>query len=419
MRILVLSNLYPPFFLGGYELLCAQVVDELRRLGHEVFVLTSDHGVTGAPPESDEGLVQRDLKLYVPFNQPPGFLYSTRRRVGRDNYRVTMDAIRRLRPDLCFVWSLLRLTVGPARAAEDSGLPVAYTFNDENIMSYRFPLSRSPRYLSACLIFNLFLRETTLHGLALRHTTCISQRLKSNLLKRGAPIDNADVIYQGIPLDRFPLKPSPGRMGAPVRVLYAGQLHAYKGVHTLVEGAHLAAARGINMSVSVVGDGPDAYVRDLREKAGQGAAAITFLGKRPQAELPALYREHDLFVFPSIWEEPFGLTHLEAMASGTPVISTADGGHGEFLRHESNALVFPKENAPALADSIARLVAHPELAVRLAEQGRRTVETGFTMAGYVGRLSAFLKNVSRGHDEEAAGRDAHGGHLPDLAIGEC
>jgi spore coat protein SA len=115
----------------------------------------------------------------------------------------------------------------------------------------------------------------------------------------------------------------------------------------------------------------------------------------PHNELPALYRNNDIFLFTSTWREPFGLTHLEAMASGTPVVSTRDGGHGEFLRHMENSLVFEKENAAELADRILSLVRDGELRKRLAVAGRHEVEEHFTMSRYVNDLELFLQNTQK------------------------
>ncbi|MDP8227852.1 MAG: glycosyltransferase family 4 protein, partial [Candidatus Electryoneaceae bacterium] len=98
-------------------------------------------------------------------------------------------------------------------------------------------------------------------------------------------------------------------------------------------------------------------------------------------------------VFSSIWQEPFGLTHLEAMASGTPVISTADGGHGEFLEDNVNSLIFEKENDQQLAEHMIRLIDDADLRKRLALTARKVVEEHFTLNGYIDRLEQFLRDV--------------------------
>ena len=391
MRILLISNLFPPHTLGGYEILCGQVGDALRERGHDVFVLTSDHGVAGEPPE--EEVVRRRLRLYVPFDRPAGMMRRARLRVGRENARVTSEAIRRLRPDVVFLWSQLRLTVGPARAAEASGVPVAYTFNDENILGY-LPgaFAWRPRKLARFAIEKWLLPGITLRGLRLAPATCISRTLRDRLVERGLRSAGLRVIYQGIPIERFPLKDEPGALHSPARALYAGQLHPWKGVHTLIEAAHRVAHRRGHgaLRVAIAGKGAPEYEAELRRKAEACGCPVDFLGAVPHERIASCYREHDLFCFPSTWPEPFGLTHLEAMASGLPVVSTTAGGQGEFLEAERNALVFEKGDDEGLAARIERLLDDAPLRRRLALAGRETVERRFALDRYVSDLEAFL-----------------------------
>jgi glycogen(starch) synthase len=396
MNILVLSNLYPPAYLGGYELLCQQVVEELRRHGHQVTVLTGNHGAPAS--YSAERGVHRDLHLYLPFSEPGRLARTARWRTHRVNQRIAAQRIAACRPDIIFIWSQLRLTLGAAQAAEQSGVPVCYTFNDEHLAGY---LPRtwtpSPRAVVSALADRILFQGITTARLRLRHTTSISRRVRDNLVNSGLPVADSRVIYQGIPIERFPCKAEPGRIGTPARMLFAGQLVPYKGADTLIEAAHrLAAQRGDGaIRVTIAGDGPGHHPAELRQLARSGPATIEFLGRVPHAELPALYRRHDLFVFPSRWQEPFGLTHLEAMASGLPVVSTADGGHGEFLRDNRNALLFPKGNPEALSDRISALLDDPGLGKRLALAARTMIETDFSLARYVTELEHWLDEVRR------------------------
>ena len=196
------------------------------------------------------------------------------------------------------------------------------------------------------------------------------------------------------------MKKDPGSIHNKVRLLYVGQVHAYKGVHTVIQAAHMAngmlAAREksgpvADMSLSVVGQCSAAYQRELEGLARAGPTEITFAGKLPYDELPRIYRNHDIFIFPSIWQEPFGLTHLEAMASGLPVISTYDGGHGEVLRDGENALLFEKGNEAQLAEAILRMIRDANLRRKLTRQAHTMVETRFTLRRYVRDIEVFLE----------------------------
>jgi glycosyltransferase involved in cell wall biosynthesis len=77
-------------------------------------------------------------------------------------------------------------------------------------------------------------------------------------------------------------------------------------------------------------------------------------------------------VFPVVWEEPWGLVPIEAMARGRPVVATGRGGSSEYLRDCENALLFEAEDAFGLARSVMRIAGDPELRGRLRNGGLLT-----------------------------------------------
>jgi len=399
VKLAIITNLYPPHILGGYEILCAQVCRHLHARGHELVIITSDHGIDGAPSPAPEAGITRSLRLYLPFNRPARLMRGARWRVGRANYAATRAWLQRERPAVVFVWSQLRLTLGPARAAHDLGLPVVYTFNDMHPASYVAAAWHwSPRGILRWLLENVLLRAITWHGLELAraHTTCISRLVKDDLLASGMPIASSRVIYQGIEIENFPAKPEPGRINLPARILYTGQLHAYKGVHRIIEAVnHLARRRpDLVHALTLVGTGPQPFVDELRALAAAGAVPVEFVGKVAHDALPAIYRAHDVFVFAST-REAFGLTFIEAMASGTPVVSTTTGGHGEVLQDGENALVFRADDSHDLAAKLEYLLTHPEVARRIAQTARQLVEQSLSLTPYVDQLEEFVTTQVR------------------------
>jgi glycogen synthase len=389
--VLIISNLYPPHVLGGYEILCGQVCRELEQRGHRIHVLTSDHGSAESEPE-----ITRRLRLYLPFGRPAEFLRRQRVRTARYNQKVTAEVIESCSPDIIFIWSLLRLTPAPARAAESAKVPVLYTFNDENIAGYRpAPFSLRPRALARWFLDLAATPRITLRGLRLDSTTSISRLLKENLCSAGVPVEQSRVIYQGIPLSQFPPKAEPGSMGTPVKVLYTGQMHAYKGVHTLFEALELLKRESpVPFTVTAAGTGEEEYIERLKRSAEEAGLEAVFPGRVAHHAMSSLYRDHDIFVFPSIWQEPFGLTHLEAMASGLPVVSTANGGQGEFLRNRENALTFAPGDSAQLASALKELMGNHGFAVMLAKEGMRTARTQFSFTRYVDELEALLQETA-------------------------
>jgi hypothetical protein len=95
--------------------------------------------------------------------------------------------------------------------------------------------------------------------------------------------------------------------------------------------------------------------------------------------MPGIFAAHDIFLFPSIWEEPLARVVQEAMACGLVVIGTDTGGTPELLAHGHNGLVFSAGDAPDLARSLETAIADQHRFASLSQNARRTVETHFTM----------------------------------------
>jgi glycosyltransferase involved in cell wall biosynthesis len=218
----------------------------------------------------------------------------------------------------------------------------------------------------------------------------------------GGPHPGWRVIRWGVDTERFAPGPAEERRDLrQLRLLYVGQGMRHKGVHTAVEALRVLQKE---LSVSgatldVVGDGSGAprYVARLRrtiERAGL-ETTVRLCGPVERERLPQVYREHDLLIFPSVWNEPFSITVLEAMASGLPVVGTLTGGSPEVMQPERNALSFPPEDASACAAQIARVVAEPELYGRLGANARRTVVEGFGIGRMVDAVEDSLVAAAR------------------------
>jgi glycosyltransferase involved in cell wall biosynthesis len=129
MKILFITNYYPPFEIGGYEQLCRDVVERILARGHDVQVLTSDHGV-GSQPDNDPPYVYRDLRLHIRYNDrlgiPMQFLWR-RPRAAAHNLRCLRASVDRFAPDVVFFWNLQGLPRFIALEAESlSGPGTAY-----------------------------------------------------------------------------------------------------------------------------------------------------------------------------------------------------------------------------------------------------------------------------------------------------
>jgi glycosyltransferase involved in cell wall biosynthesis len=212
----------------------------------------------------------------------------------------------------------------------------------------------------------------------------------------GAPPARTEVIYGGADPQRFAPEPGGDRDG----VLFVGRLTPHKGIDRLIRA--LPAGAGLRIAGSE-GHDPHPPERDyprLLRRLAQGRD-VTFLGPASEEALPGLYRSAAVLAMPSVGRtcygrpvpvsELLGLTALEAMASGTPVVASRIGGLAEVVRDgETGYLVEPGDLA-ALGDRLALLLSDRRLAARLGANARDLVVQRFTWRACAERcLAAYL-----------------------------
>jgi len=207
--------------------------------------------------------------------------------------------------------------------------------------------------------------------------------------------DRVRVVPNSVDLRR--LGPPRGRNPEPGLVVSVARLVEKKGLSDLVEGCGILAARGVPVRLEIVGDGP--LLGQLESKAAASGLGATFHGALPHEEVRALFERASAFCLPCVVastgdRDGLPTSVLEAMALGVPVVTTGVNGLNETVIDGVTGLIVPEHDPPALADTLARLLADPELASRLAEQGRRHVEEGFTLERSVTILRSLFPEAA-------------------------
>jgi len=215
------------------------------------------------------------------------------------------------------------------------------------------------------------------------------------------------VIPFGVDLARFDRARLPhpraaafiARMRGP-RALFVGRLVYYKGLHVLLD-----AARDWPGSIIVVGDGP--LEAELRARAAQLGVAdrVHWAGRVSDEELPSYYTAADVFVLPSIAKtETFGVTQIEAMAAGVPVVSTnLATGVPWVNRHGISGFVVEPGDAAALGAALARLAGDATLHAQLADGARRRAREQFSRERMIRSFHDLIEKVVRAPEEIDAG----------------
>jgi glycosyltransferase involved in cell wall biosynthesis len=183
------------------------------------------------------------------------------------------------------------------------------------------------------------------------------------------------VIPPGLDLLRFA-----GRDGAagadagarrPLRLLFAGADSRRKGLGVLLRALRFLEDRAAELTLEVCG-GERQERRYARLVPPAFAGRVAFLGRVPQADMPAVYRRADVYCAPSLGPETVAVSLLEAMAAGTCVLASRLPGYDEVVHDEVNGLLVPPR-ARRLAAAVRRLLDEPGLPARLAAEASGTV----------------------------------------------
>ncbi len=191
--------------------------------------------------------------------------------------------------------------------------------------------------------------------------------------------DRVKVTYYGIDVNRF----SPDidtsalrleyNLGGKRVVLFQGQVRSRKGPHVLLEAAPLILKRVPNAVFLIVG--PDFGIAEpLQQRADQLNLGSTFLllGPKPDDMLPSFFAACDVFVFPSCTAiECLGLTSIQAMACGKPVVGSNINGVPEVVVDGSTGFLVEPGNPEALADKVSLLLEDGDLRSRMGAAGRQ------------------------------------------------
>lgn len=218
---------------------------------------------------------------------------------------------------------------------------------------YHRRLIHSLHRMNAVIVYNPLMQS---------HLTGVNERVR--------------ILPGGGDVASFPGEPARvKRMDERKVIVMAGRVEdPMKGLKILLQaGERLAATRS------------DFEVRVTHSNRQLATAWLKPVGWLEPCALRSLYQEADICVVPSIWEEPFGLTAVEAMAAGRPVCASRVGGLQHIVRDTETGFLFEREDAAGLAQCLARLLDDADLRRRMGMAGRRVAEEEYDWKQVIAR----------------------------------
>lgn len=382
MKILVVSNFYPPRALGGAEIVAHRHALELVKRGHEVEVFA------GRTPKSEQSGGEMTLERVDGLNvhlmsirslEPSRSFYWSA--AGR-RFRSVLD---HFKPDVVHFHNLSGLGVNLILEARHYGAKTVSTVHDHWGFCVKNTLLRDGGYICDdfedchfCLnnitneagqaLPSRLRRDYVMRCLS--EVDCLifpSQYLADAYASAGFPTSKIRVHSNGIDVERFSAA-DPDRMAAArLRVAVIGYLGEHKGIEILIKAIDRLLEKPKlkgRWKVNIIGDGnlrgrinklvADPYYRDH----------VDFLEKVDADEIPQLMSETDVVLLPSVWPENEPVVMLEAIASGIAQLASRAGGHPELVVDGKSGVLFERGSVDDLVEKLSLYIKDPSLARR-------------------------------------------------------
>jgi glycosyltransferase involved in cell wall biosynthesis len=389
MKILFVTNYFPPPYVGGYELHCGRGAEWMARAGHSIRVLTGDFSLGPGRSELEtSGLeVCRHLTLRY-WTDVTDFGYW--KREWRD-VRLFRRHVRDFRPDVVVLWNMRKLASGLVLEAQRlCGSRLVYHLMDEWGAEFRkangLPQfwARPASYFWGRLtkpllrgLYRFFFTEDT-SAWRPENGVVVSRALGDLCEQHGLMFPRRIVSY--ITYDPAVFG-EPGKGSLPndmvesrsVRFLWAGRLCVGKGLVTTLDALDLLYEKRPEADwtldfCGIVDEETRTGVLEPRLIQSAWRGRVRYLGALSYDRMPAVYRAHDVFLFTSEVHEGLPGTIVEAFACGLPVIGTLTGGTRDVLRPGENCLTYPMGDARALVEVMEILLDRPDERLRLSAQ---------------------------------------------------
>ncbi|MBA7507797.1 D-inositol-3-phosphate glycosyltransferase [subsurface metagenome] len=415
MKVLLPTEYYPPFVMGGGEISTKLLAEGLAREGVEVHVLTPNYESFSNTVSEGKGVhlyrfrsirrfLHRGRKAFqVSYRRRKPLFYwllskyirfsawEFSKRVSKLHERENFDLIHAQNLESALGLNLAEVRCPRIAHIRDFGL---FCMNRGKLIGESLCDSCSINNILACLGAGRFLARSIWNELSWRrahsgfdHYIAISNFVARELKKENIPDEKISVIYNPIGdeeishLSKQEAKRSLGLDYEKV-ALFVGGLTEAKGAHLLPK----LARKMPNVNFVVVGDGP------LRGLFENGPNNICCRGHVPHEEVKHYFRAADIVLVPSLWHEPFGRVVVEGQINSTPVVASRIGGIPELIKDGKTGLLVEPGELNDLMNAITKVMSSEGLRKRVGDKGHKAARKKYVTRTIVKRmLNAYGK----------------------------
>jgi glycosyltransferase involved in cell wall biosynthesis len=391
----MVSNLYPPYVLGGAELYVQQIAQRLS-VEHDISVISTapfgtDRSLVSTQAEVKEAIYRfYPLNLYSTYNYAlkPTFIKPMWHLFDVWNphvYAFVKGVLKREKPEVVHIHNFKGLSASVFSAANDLGIPTVHTVHDYDLICPKTTmLTRTNAFCvnphNLCRIYRWLSKRITLTAVI-----APSDFMLKTLSSFGLFTDVPKIM---LPLGIEQREPVARVSNGTFDILYVGRLGKHKGVNSLIEAVKDLDLRSARLHI--VGQGSD---RISFERVAKDDERIIFYGFLTPDKLQKLYSIADVAVVPSIYNEPFGLVIPEYYQQGIPILGSRAGALPELIVDGYNGFIFQPGDVAALAALLRRLSSDAGLLSKLSTNALRS-SSAFDLGVHLRKLEAIYVEVA-------------------------
>jgi glycogen(starch) synthase len=425
MKILVITLRYPPYHLGGYEIRCKNIIDELYRRGHEILVITSIKETTPRGPHQAVPY-QIFRRLHVSLKVESFIARLTLRRwsylfgillvFARELLFDLLDIklidreIKRYKPDAIYLGHVTIFSKALMPFFSDCAIPIVYDEGGSGLIDsweekgiwYKLIEEYASRYSIVNAVKPLIVKivcKVSANRMKPQWAWPAEMRIffnselnRRNSIASGVPVKDMRVIHSGVDIKKFDYR-SRIKPGSPVVCIVPGRIEPRKGQMDAVRLLAKLREQGVDAKMLLVGEKwVNSYYLEIENeiKELRLEGCITLVPMVTQDKLVELYHQADICFFPSYQKEGYSRIPLEAMACGCVVISYGNEGSDEIIRDKHTGFIVPPADIQALTDIIKELFSKPDKVREIIETARNEIETNCSMEKYVDSIEQLV-----------------------------
>ncbi len=404
MKIVIITNLYPPYLRGGAEIVLTRIVTELLASGHKIHVITTRPygGTKTLVPRLEEKSNER-IYRYYPLNfyhslrdykhpAPLRLLWHIIDMFNPFNAIVVRRLLKEIQPDVVWTNNLKGIGLMIPRAIRSCGLPHVHHVHDVQLSVPSGLIIAGSERSRCCIRFARGVYTRICRWLMGSPTVVLSpSRFLQEFYQARRFFPKSDVRVMMNPAPHTRYLPRLVRSTGSMRLLFVGQLEEHKGIRFLIESLK---ASHVPFELTIAGEGSlSAFIQSTAKQDRR----FNYVGFLAMDQLVKLFQISDALVVPSLCYENSPTVIYEALQSGLPVVAADIGGVAELIREGENGFLFAAGDKNDLLSTLSTIDAEKDHLFATADAIRATV-ADLAMEKYVARLTELFGGISKKKD---------------------